>query len=111
MLSDRSVTVQRETSHALGQGLRLGFLGSAYPCPDQRTYEGGAVTHGADVALPVRPPLLYFVFDSPALHMDVFRQRLEDEYNSDVIITAPSVPYKRASSTLVTARMRAGPSD
>ena len=29
--------------------------------------------------------------------MDVFRQRLEDEYNSDVIITAPSVPYKRAS--------------
>lgn len=28
------------------------------------------------------------------LHLDVFRQRLEDEYNSDVIITAPSVPYK-----------------
>lgn len=56
ILSDRSVTVQRETSHALGQGMRLGFLGT--------------------------------------LHLDVFRQRLEDEYNSDVIITAPSVPYK-----------------
>ncbi len=46
----------RETSSALGQGCRLGFLGT--------------------------------------LHMDVFRQRLEDEYNADVIITAPTVPYK-----------------
>jgi len=27
--------------------------------------------------------------------MDVFRQRLEDEYDSNVIITAPTVPYKR----------------
>lgn len=26
--------------------------------------------------------------------MDVFRQRLEDEYNASVIITAPTVPYK-----------------
>ncbi|CED85336.1 gtp-binding protein lepa [Phaffia rhodozyma] len=56
MLSDRSVTIERESSQALGVGLRLGCLGT--------------------------------------LHMDVFRQRLEDEYNSDVIITAPSVPYK-----------------
>jgi translation factor GUF1, mitochondrial len=53
---DRSVTVQRESSTALGQGHRLGFLGS--------------------------------------LHMDVFRQRLEDEYDANVIITAPTVPYK-----------------
>jgi elongation factor 4 len=28
------------------------------------------------------------------LHMDVFRQRLEQEYNMDVIATAPSVLYK-----------------
>jgi len=28
------------------------------------------------------------------LHMDVFRQRLEDEYDANVIITAPTVPYK-----------------
>ncbi|KAH9848906.1 GTP-binding protein lepa [Lenzites betulinus] len=55
-LTDRSVEVTRETSSALGQGCRLGFLGT--------------------------------------LHMDVFRQRLEDEYNADVIITAPTVPYK-----------------
>lgn len=27
--------------------------------------------------------------------MDVFRQRLEDEYDANVIITAPTVPYKR----------------
>lgn len=26
--------------------------------------------------------------------MDVFRQRLEDEYNANIIITAPTVPYK-----------------
>jgi translation elongation factor EF-4 len=52
----RLVTVQRETSAALGQGCRLGFLGS--------------------------------------LHLDVFRQRLEDEYSSNVIVTAPSVPYR-----------------
>ncbi|KAL3316553.1 hypothetical protein Ciccas_004790, partial [Cichlidogyrus casuarinus] len=28
------------------------------------------------------------------LHMDVFRQRLEQEYDADVILTTPSVPYK-----------------
>jgi translation factor GUF1, mitochondrial len=26
--------------------------------------------------------------------MDVFRQRLEDEYDAQVIITAPTVPYQ-----------------
>jgi translation elongation factor EF-4 len=26
--------------------------------------------------------------------MDVFRQRLEDEHDANVIITAPTVPYK-----------------
>ncbi|CAK5277610.1 unnamed protein product [Mycena citricolor] len=55
-LTDRSVTVQRESSTALGQGSRLGFLGT--------------------------------------LHMDVFRQRLEDEYDANIIVTAPTVPYK-----------------
>ncbi|TFK30107.1 Guf1 protein [Coprinopsis marcescibilis] len=55
-LTDRSVTVQRESSSALGQGCRLGFLGT--------------------------------------LHMDVFRQRLEDEYDASVIVTSPTVPYK-----------------
>jgi translation elongation factor EF-4 len=55
-LTDRSITMQRESSTALGQGCRLGFLGT--------------------------------------LHMDVFRQRLEDEYDANVIITAPTVPYK-----------------
>ncbi|THH10836.1 hypothetical protein EW145_g1052 [Phellinidium pouzarii] len=56
ILTDRSITVQRESSAALGQGMRLGFLGT--------------------------------------LHLDVFRQRLEDEYEARVIITAPTVPYK-----------------
>lgn len=30
--------------------------------------------------------------------MDVFRQRLEDEYDANIVITAPTVPYKRWSS-------------
>ncbi|GAW09636.1 gtp-binding protein [Lentinula edodes] len=32
--------------------------------------------------------------DRSTLHMDVFRQRLEDEYDANIIITAPTVPYK-----------------
>ncbi|KAI9638759.1 uncharacterized protein MKK02DRAFT_9599, partial [Dioszegia hungarica] len=55
-LNDRSVSIQRESSAALSQGFRLGFLGT--------------------------------------LHLDVFRQRLEDEYESNVIITSPTVPFK-----------------
>ena len=55
-LNDRSVGVSMETSLALGQGWRLGFLG--------------------------------------ILHMEVFTQRLEQEFNAQVIVTAPSVPYQ-----------------
>lgn len=55
-LNDRSVNIQRETSNALGQGWRLGFLGS--------------------------------------LHASVFKERLEKEYGSSIIITQPTVPYK-----------------
>ncbi|KAJ3046875.1 Translation factor guf1 mitochondrial [Rhizophlyctis rosea] len=54
-LNDASVSVHKETSMALGQGFRLGFLGT--------------------------------------LHMDVFSQRLEEEYEAAVINTAPTVPY------------------
>ncbi len=28
------------------------------------------------------------------LHLDVFRQRLEDEYDQDILVTNPSVPYR-----------------
>ncbi|ORY96206.1 P-loop containing nucleoside triphosphate hydrolase protein [Syncephalastrum racemosum] len=55
-LNDSSVSVHKETSHALGQGWRLGFLGT--------------------------------------LHMDVFRQRLENEYEANIIVTAPTVPFR-----------------
>jgi translation elongation factor EF-4 len=55
-LNDRSVTVARESSAALGQGCRLGFLGT--------------------------------------LHLDVFRQRLEDEYGQSILVTAPTVPFR-----------------
>ncbi|PVU88324.1 hypothetical protein BB561_005916 [Smittium simulii] len=55
-LNDCSVSVYKETSFCLGQGWRLGFLGT--------------------------------------LHMDVFKQRLEDEYGIDVILSHPTVPYK-----------------
>ncbi|KAH9823557.1 P-loop containing nucleoside triphosphate hydrolase protein [Melampsora americana] len=56
ILNDRSVSVQKEASVALGQGFRLGFLGT--------------------------------------LHMDVFKQRLSDEYGTEVIVTRPFVPLK-----------------
>lgn len=56
MLNDRSVVVQRETSVSLGQGFRLGFLGT--------------------------------------LHLDVFKQRLLEEYHADIIQSHPNVPYR-----------------
>ncbi len=33
------------------------------------------------------------------LHMDVFRQRLEDEHEANLILTAPSVSYRGKSET------------
>ncbi|XP_025031758.1 translation factor GUF1, mitochondrial isoform X2 [Python bivittatus] len=60
-LNDSSVTVQRDSSLALGAGWRLGFLG--------------------------------------LLHMEVFNQRLEQEHNTSVILTAPTVPYKAILSS------------
>ncbi|CAB3978904.1 translation factor GUF1, mitochondrial isoform X2 [Paramuricea clavata] len=55
-LNDASVSVHRDSSAALGQGMRLGFRG--------------------------------------ILHMEVFRERLEQEYRATVVVTSPSVPYK-----------------
>ena len=55
-LTDPSVTIVRESSAALGNGFRCGFLG--------------------------------------ILHMDVFKQRLIDEYKISIILTSPSVKYK-----------------
>ncbi|XP_069487830.1 translation factor GUF1, mitochondrial isoform X3 [Ambystoma mexicanum] len=60
-LNDSSVTVNRDSSPALGAGWRLGFLG--------------------------------------LLHMEVFNQRLEQEYNASVILTVPTVPYKAVLSS------------
>ncbi|XP_058451064.1 translation factor GUF1 homolog, mitochondrial [Malaya genurostris] len=56
MLNDSAVTVTPDSSPALGQGWRLGFLG--------------------------------------LLHLDVFSQRLQQEYDAEPILTAPSVTYK-----------------
>ena len=55
-INDRSITLQKETMSALGQGYRLGFLGT--------------------------------------LHLDVFRQRLEDEYGHEILVTTPTVPFR-----------------
>ena len=56
LLNDVSVHVSSESSGALGQGFRCGFLGK--------------------------------------LHMEVFFQRLHDEFDADVISTAPMVPFE-----------------
>ncbi|XP_063927721.1 translation factor GUF1 homolog, mitochondrial isoform X1 [Zophobas morio] len=55
-LNDSAVTVEVDSSPALGQGWRLGFLG--------------------------------------LLHLEVFSQRLQQEYGAEPILTAPSVTYK-----------------
>lgn len=39
------------------------------------------------------------------LHMDVFKQRLDDEYDIEAIVTSPSVPYRcklRATGKVIT---------
>ena len=55
-LTDPSVSIAPESSAALGNGFRCGFLG--------------------------------------ILHMDVFKQRIDDEYGISTILTSPSVQYK-----------------
>lgn len=55
-LNDSSVSIHSDSSSALGQGFRMGFLG--------------------------------------LLHMDVFCQRLEQEFNVSFIVTSPNVPFK-----------------
>lgn len=54
-LEDPAIVTEPESSNALGNGLRCGFLGE--------------------------------------LHLDVFRQRLRDDYNVETICTPPSVTY------------------
>ncbi|KAG5519077.1 hypothetical protein PMAC_002163 [Pneumocystis sp. 'macacae'] len=55
-LNDRSIYIEKETSIALGQGWRIGFIGT--------------------------------------LHLSVFIDRLKDEYDEEIIITSPTVPFK-----------------
>jgi len=56
VLTDPAVSFARESSAALGNGFRCGFLG--------------------------------------LLHMDVFKQRLDDEYNISAMLTLPNVSYR-----------------
>jgi hypothetical protein len=91
-LNDRSVTVNKESSVALGQGFRyvhtllfyiIQEVGRSHPMQDL-------------FGLSFLRWVAYRLGFLGTLHMDVFRQRLADEYASEVIITRPFVPLQRA---------------
>lgn len=70
--NDRSVTLQKESSEALGQGWRLGFLGKLCSACVKR----------------------HVLIVIGTLHASVFEDRLRQEHGGSLIITAPTVPYK-----------------
>jgi GTP-binding protein LepA len=88
-LNDAALSYQAETSTAMGFGFRCGFLGKwLYKCIYLHIYiKACSCWHR----------LKYLLFELPfsgLLHMDIVQERLEREYNLDIIVTAPSVVYK-----------------
>lgn len=95
MLNDSSVTVQRDSSLALGAGWRYAHMHS--PSEFKPLFD---VEVNVSLSVSLRLGFLGL------LHMEVFNQRLEQEYNASVIVTSPTVPYKAvlASAKLIKVR-------
>lgn len=98
-LNDSSVMVQRDSSLALGAGWRSGFNMFTFTyLPPILLCHNRTIMVEMQQLYHENSPLDLFcslrLGFLGLLHMEVFNQRLEQEYNASVIVTAPTVPYK-----------------
>ncbi|GAB1289707.1 Translation factor Guf1, mitochondrial [Apodemus speciosus] len=105
-LNDSSVTVHRDSSLALGAGWSICHWLWRLPWPHAvlgiQIWGPYAQTVSTIPSQPFSQALKIHFCELGflgLLHMEVFNQRLEQEYNASVILTTPTVPYKAVLSS------------